>query len=71
MHLHIWLGVPTAMQSIQNVWGDGSARNGTVGRKRLEFLLEVIWEFSLQLAHLEMSSFLMFQMKYVHELLLA
>lgn len=71
--MHISLGVPTAMQSVQNVWGEGagSARNGTVGRKGLEFLLEVIWEFSLQFAHLEMSSFLMSQIKYVHELLLA
>lgn len=72
MHLHISLGVPTAMQSIQNVWGErggaGSARNGTVGRKGLEFLLEVIWEFSLQF---ELSSFLMSQMKYAVELLLA
>ena len=49
----------------------GSARNGTVGRKRLEFLLEVIWEFSLQFAHLETSSFLMTQVKYVNEPLLA
>lgn len=46
MHLHISHGVPTAMQSIPNVWGDAarSARNGTVGRKGLKFLVGVIWE---------------------------
>lgn len=61
------------MQSIQNVWGEGagSARNGTVGRKGLEFLLEVIWEYSLQFAHLELSISLMPQIEYVVELLLA
>lgn len=36
MLLHISHGVPTAMQSVQNVQGEGagSGWNGTLGRKR-------------------------------------
>lgn len=63
------------MQSVQNVWGGvGSAWNGTVGRKGLEFLLEVIWEsfFSFpDLLHLTIERFAQrFDMKNEDELLL-
>lgn len=71
VHLHISLGVPTARQSIQNVWEEGVGSSSMVGRKRLEFHLEVIWEFSLHFAYLERSSFLMAQLKCTHKLLLA
>lgn len=43
VRLHFLHGVPTAMQSVQNIQGEGlgSDRNGTLGWRKLEVILDI------------------------------
>lgn len=68
MPLHISHGVPTAMQSVHNVQGEGagSGRNGTLGRKRAGIPLGNLLGNLLSNLH----SSVMVQLKHVNGLVL-